>query len=262
MDNVFESGPIYYKSNLEGDRDEVQRAAIIRALTHTEECLQAYCALEQSHGGRYINADLMKEIFPEYSESLESRTRYDLSVHNSCAWLAQELYNRQIKSDKVEECIFVTGMPGAGKSFFVQSLFANGEIKDNQIVFEGSLCNLKASKEKMQQLVDMGKKIQIIVINPSLRLAFSNVVNRQQEVGRGATLVSMAKIASEIGPAIETLDSEFPIEGIGVYSKLEDNDRVDLSVGIEAVKSLLRCDYEVTLAFLKGLDIEMRGMAR
>ena len=262
MDNVFESGPILYKTTLDGDRDEVQRIAIQRALTQTDECLKAYCALEQSHGGAYINADLMKEIFPEYRKSPETRSRYDLSVHNSCAWLAQELYNRQIQSDKVKGCIFVTGIPGAGKSFLVQSLFASGEIPEDHIVFEGSLCNVNASKAKMQQLVDMGKKIQVVVINPDLRLAFENVMSRQQEVGRGATLVSMAKIASGLKPALEVLDSLFSIEGIGVYTKRNNNDNVDISLGIEAVRQLLTCDYETVLSFLKGLDAEMRGMVR
>ena len=260
MDIAINDSPILFKTTLKDDRNEVQISAINRALNSTDDCISEYCALEQSHNGRYINADLFKEIFPEYRESIESRGRYDLSVHNSCAWLAQELFNRRIKDPNVRGCIFVTGVPGAGKSFFIQSLFNDGEVPEDYIVFEGSLCNVEASKAKMQQLVDAGKEIELIVLNSDIKLAYENMKNRQQEVGRGATFNSMAMIASKLKGSIEALNDAFPIHGIGVYTKTVSNDNITLSTGIQAVREMLNYDFNSLISYLKELDLGTKGM--
>ena len=260
MDKEKKENPIIYKTTLTGEADEVQKIVMQRAFEHRDECIAAYCALPQSHGGTYINSDLFKEIFPEYSASNETRTKYDLAVHNSCAWLAQELFDMRAQDPEVKGCIFVTGVPGVGKSFFIQSLYEEGSIPEGYIVFEGNLCNLEASKAKFQKLQDNGKEIDIIVLSSDIKLAYENMLKRQQEIGRGATLFTMASIASKIKAAIVMLSKLFKIRDIGVYTKVGDNNNVVIQHGADAVKGIFDYNYEDAQSYLKSLASEEKGV--
>lgn len=255
-----ENSPIYYKSHLQGEADRVQRMAIKKALEETDKCLSEYCSLEASHNGRYINSDLFKEIFSEFSMSKESRKEFDLSVHNSSAWLAQTLFEKKIEDSSVKGCIFLTGVPGAGKTIFIQSLFDEGKIPDGFIVFEGSICNVDKTREKMQMLKDKGIEIHVIIINANIELAVSNVMQRETDCGRGATAVSLAQIASRIKPSMLTLNEMFDISEIGLYTKLGDNNNVIIEEGIDAIKRLPDYSYDELLNYIKSLINQKEGM--
>ena len=91
-----------------------------------------------SFQGRYVNSDLMKEMFPEYSASKEHRNRYNLPVHNAAAVLAAEQFRAAIVDDSVPgrtNALFLTGVPGAGKT---AAVLANRD-QDARIVYEGQL---------------------------------------------------------------------------------------------------------------------------
>jgi signal recognition particle GTPase len=89
-----------------------------RAAVQDQVCL----AVEAEFGsfqGRYVNSDLMKEMFPEYNASRDHRNKYNLPVHNAAAVLASAQFRASIADDSVPErtnVVFLTGVPGAGKT--------------------------------------------------------------------------------------------------------------------------------------------------
>ncbi len=102
----------------DADRARVQDEAINSAIGRTEMHIQRYCDDPRSFGGRYVAADLFKETFEQYAESKESRNRYNLPVHNSAAVLSAEQLRRLIAEvdPSRDKLIFLTGIPGAGKT--------------------------------------------------------------------------------------------------------------------------------------------------
>ena len=92
---------------------------------NTEKHISDYLELELSYNGSYICADLFKETFKEYSNSIEARMKYAEIIHNSAAVLSDELFHRMASSREMKKCIFLSGVPGAGKSFLIQSLYAS-----------------------------------------------------------------------------------------------------------------------------------------
>ena len=65
--------------------------------TDPEPFLAAYRVHPDTHGGRYVAADMMKEVFPEFSASREGRTTYNIPLHNSAAVLASEQFRRAVE---------------------------------------------------------------------------------------------------------------------------------------------------------------------
>ena len=253
--------PILYKDTLKGEAAIVQKIARVRAFNKTKKCIEMYCAMEKSHGGLYINSDLFKEIFPEFSRNKETRKKFDLAVHNSSAWLAQKLFEGKIKDPSVKECIFLTGVPGAGKSFYIQSLFEEHKISDGTIIFEGSLCNLEAAIAKFKMLEERGIKIRIQIIHADPVLIYQNVLQRENENGRGATLATLAYITSELRGAVTKLNELFDISEIGLFSKVGNNDNVTLYEGEEAIKMLPICTRAEARATYEAIIAANEGMA-
>ena len=240
--------------------EEVQRLIdaqefIINDAEENEELhIQKYNELESSFNGKYICADLMKETFPIYTESIESRKRYSEVVHNSCACLAAEAFERQAKSPDVEKCIFLTGVPGAGKSYLIQSIVFSGVLGTNIMVYEGDVTT-PSIKEKMQMLKDQGKDIMLLVVNPTLELAQANAIRRHFEIGRGASSQTMARIMSKLPNAVRELNEEFDL-AVGIYNKKTNYDTYD-TVGMENIETLEHGTYDEILANLLQLREEL-----
>ncbi|HEX7883612.1 MAG TPA: hypothetical protein VF499_12845, partial [Afipia sp.] len=156
--------PIRSLNVAEPDRADVQRRVIDAVQADPERFLTAYVAHKDSFGGRYVCADLMKDVIPEFAASKEARGRYNAVVHNAAAVLAAEQYRRVIADDSDPNrnlALFVTGMPGAGKTSTVQAtaMAAGGLSEDVRVIFEGQLVNAESSVEKVGQALDAGCRV-------------------------------------------------------------------------------------------------------
>lgn len=213
----------------EGTKEEhVENYCRTFASKHTDGILELYKNLESSREGRYINSDLMKMVFPFYAKSLENRKLYNQSITNSAAVLTSEAYQRAILNPDVKKCIFVVGPYGAGKSFFVQSLFEgakNGEL-EGSIVYEGSITP-PAFGEKVQYAIDNGVTPEIIALNPSLELSIRNIKERAKRIGRDVEKKEVVDKFSGMYENLKLIVEEF--EGI-VYRIYNKNSNVELDL--------------------------------
>src|SRR6218665_3737810 len=79
-----------------------------------ERFLRAGLADDRCHGGRYVSADLFKEVFAQFGASKDSRNRYDTPVHNPAAVLSSEQFRRAVadgSEPKRDQVVFLTGVP-------------------------------------------------------------------------------------------------------------------------------------------------------
>ena len=77
--------PIHRRNPPEPDRAEVEQRVIASVEADPERFLAAYSRHPDSFGGRYVCADLFKEMFEDYSANREARGRYNGVVHNAAA---------------------------------------------------------------------------------------------------------------------------------------------------------------------------------
>ncbi len=213
--------------------------------------IKAYQRHPSSCNGRYICSDLFKETYPLYSESNASREKYNIVIHNSAAVLANEMFGIDVKDPSIKRCIFLTGIPGGGKSFFTQSLYTYDIIGEDTMVYEGSIIS-PSVHEKIQSAMQMGKEIYIIIVNPSLELAERNVISRLSEIGRDATCDVMAKIASEIPRAIAQIHEAYPDISLAIINKTSNTD-LDCKIGFDDLDCLYRGSFNEILARLQAL---------
>lgn len=209
-----------------------------------ESHIETYNGFESSIDGRYICSDLMKETFPLYSESESSRYRYNVAVHNSAAVLTEELFNRKIKDPSIKKCIILTGVPGAGKTFFAQSL--GKTLEEDTMIYEGSIIN-SSIFEKIENAQKEGIEVSIIVVNPTIELSVRNVVVRQFEIGRDASPALIADMFYKIPLSLMEIHKKYPNIDLAIYNKY-DNYSVEDVYGFEYLSLLDHGRYEEVLS--------------
>lgn len=192
----------------ETDRADVERRTVEAVERDPAMFLRAYVAHPDSDRGRYVSADLMKEMFGDYSASREARGRYNTAIHNSAAVLASAQYREalQDRSDpRRTEALFITGVPGAGKT---SAVMANGIPQDARVVYEGQLID-RSSHDKIRAALDAGLNVRISAVLPRIETALENTKRRFDNVGRGAAFATMVRIHEETPKGLEAIKQRF-----------------------------------------------------
>lgn len=187
-------------------RTAVEARGIHRVETDPEPLFELYRRLPESLEGRYVNSDLFKEIFPEYSASPAHRTLFNVPVHNSAAVLANELFHRQVAAKDPQgrrDVLFITGIPGAGKSTSIQRNKVN--LSDYKVIYEGQLANFDQAKEKIDWCLQHGCEVTVYAFHQSPERALQNTFVRFNTIGRGASITAMSNIQGNLGDSIERL---------------------------------------------------------
>jgi len=143
---------------------EAEANAIERATQHTEQVLSEYANRPETFGGRYVCADSFKELMPGFAQSRESRSALNGAVHNAAAVLSSEQFRRLV--DKGLEpgrdaVVFVTGIPGAGKS----STVAGAVQGSAAVIFEGQMSRPEPAIMKIEQALKKGFKVEVVAVH-------------------------------------------------------------------------------------------------
>ena len=220
----------------DSEQARIEEYCINVVTNFTDKMLEDYSKLPESRGGTYINSDLMKMTFDFYAESLENRKNFNLSVTNSAAVLTNELYTRAIKSEQVEKCIYILGPYGAGKSYFVQSLFEEKKLLDNSIVYEGSITP-PAFDDKIQLAINNGVTPYLIVINPTLSLSIGNIKERAKRIGRDVEKKEILDTLSNFYTYMKMLTEKFKGIDYLIYNK-KSNTKLDWNNASKNIEDL------------------------
>ncbi|BAV66701.1 KfrB domain-containing protein [Sphingobium cloacae] len=200
--------PIRITHPVDPDRAEVEQRVVCAAERDPEPFFVAYRQHAESFDGRYVCADLMKEIIPEYSASPIARGRYNNAVHNTAAVLASEQFRRTLADERDPTrrlALFVTGSPGSGKTSLIMSA---GLPPDARVLYEGQLLD-PSSRAKIAGALDRGLTVSIAAVLPRIEDAFENTLRRFERVGRGASIATMARIQDGTPAGLEAIHAEF-----------------------------------------------------
>ncbi|MBP3707800.1 MAG: hypothetical protein J6J36_04235 [Clostridia bacterium] len=231
------------------------------ASERTDKLLKCYSALKMSRGGRYINSDLLKMVYPFYAGKFEHRERFNTAITNSAAVLTSEVFSRAVRNPEVDKCIFVLGPYGAGKSYFVQSVFEVLDENDfkGTIVYEGSITP-PAFNNKVQEAIDNGLFVEVIAINPTLELSMRNIRAREKQIGRGVERKEVLDKFSNFHRYFVDLTKAFPSMPYTIYSK-DRNKAINLQGGSYNLEELnhgtpdeIAKEYDRIIAILNKED--------
>jgi hypothetical protein len=232
--------PIIRRKFSQQDRNAVQEQVCAAVEADPDRFLVAYRLDSRSFQGRYVNSDLMKEMFPEYNVSKAHRNRYNLPVHNAAAVLAAAQFRSAITDDSVPErtnALFLTGVPGAGKT---TAVLANRDQfpQDARILYEGQLYDPVNAMPKFEAALNSGLDVEIVAIHVSSEQALANTVLRFEREGRGATIEALARIQGHLPTGLNHIYERFGHSvGFSVIDK-RDMMRVDRVRGWKALSLL------------------------
>ncbi|WP_347990322.1 IncP plasmid survival protein KfrC family protein [Methylomonas sp. AM2-LC] len=213
------------------DHLSVEEQAIASVLTDPEKHIKEYIQDERSFNGRYVCSDLFKETFDTYRADKDSRNRYNNAVHNAASVLAAEQFRRTLADNSVPEmdtAIFITGSPGAGKT---STILSSSDLPAHiRVVFEGQLSNPQTTNEKVQQAIDAGLKVDIVVVHPTPENALDNTLSRYYREGRGAGINVMASIQGGLPDSLEMVLERFgETVSLTVFDRRDKNKTIELS---------------------------------
>lgn len=200
---------IVRKNFTQPDRAAVQNEVIRAVEANPEPFLAEYTVTAHNFAGRYVSADAFKDTFPQFRQSQEARNRYNTVVHNSAAVLAAEQFRRALHdaSDPARDtAIFVTGIPGAGKT---SAVIGAGFPSNARVLFEGQMNRPEPSIAKMQEAVDLGLKVHVYVVHVTPELALRRTFQRFEEYGRGAGIAVMADIQAGQADGLREVHERF-----------------------------------------------------
>ena len=191
-------------------RIEAEARAIERATKQTDQVLSEYAARPDTFGGRYVCADSFKELMPGFAQSRESRSALNGAVHNAAAVLSSEQFRRLVDAGPAPDrdtVVFVTGIPGAGKSSTVATAVQGAAA----IVFEGQLSRPEPTMQKIEQALDKGFKVGIVAVHvaPEVALERTNYRYLDPNNGRGASLNVMADIQGNLPTGLRKVNERF-----------------------------------------------------
>ena len=186
---------------------EIQKKEIQRAKNETDLILQDYNEHPDTMQGRYICSDTFKELSP-YFENKENRAIINDVIHNTCAVLAATQFEEVLKRNEPNktEAVFITGIPGAGKTTSVKKFM---EKPNTKLIFEGQLANPTPTIPKIEQCLNKGLNVTIAVVHINPEKALENTFKRFNEYGRGGSIEVMSNIQGNLPNGLKKLKEHF-----------------------------------------------------
>ncbi|MDP9902488.1 hypothetical protein [Variovorax ginsengisoli] len=207
--------PIHRREFAQPDRAAVQDEVIRAVEADPEPFIAAYKADPDYFDGRYICADNFKDRFSQFAASPDARNRYNTPVHNAAAVLSSELFRRVVNDTSEplrDSAIFVTGVPGAGKT---TAVLGAGVPSTARVVFEGQLNRPAPSMEKIQMALDAGLRPEIYAVHVLPEVALRRTFKRLEDYGRGASIAVMADIQAGLPQGLQQRHDRFG-ESVGL----------------------------------------------
>lgn len=136
--------------------------------------------------GVLVGTDLAREMFPDYSESLDSRLRYAPAVQRAAAALADMIFEQIVSELDGGVAFFTGGGTGAGKT---TSIMRDGETQEvfqaADVILDGNFNSFKPSKSKIDAVLERQCKVLVVFVHRHPVAAYiKGVIPRAREQGR------------------------------------------------------------------------------
>lgn len=135
----------------------------------------------------YYNADLAKEMFPEYSAGKESRRDNNEAVGGRASKIAFTAFEQRLQEPPTSAdatATLMAGGTGSGKSV----------LKPAQgIVYDSTMYDPAAAKRNIQMVLDSGRNVEYRYVFTQPESAFRAAIARGQEGGRFVNLTAFVR---------------------------------------------------------------------
>jgi hypothetical protein len=241
-------------TGLTPDAVEVETRAIELVHSHAEQLVQEYCR----RFGVVVSTDQARELFPDYSVSIENKLKYAAAVQRSAASLADMVFEAMVNEEIGGVALFTAGGTGAGKtSAILRNIESKESLGGARVVYDSNFNSFKSAMAKVEMVLHAKCKVSVIFVHRHPVEAYlQGVLTRAVEQGRTVPIEGHLRIHKD---SLSTF--------LKVQQLLEDNENVAFMVlsntGHESEAFRADIDYlraikydgdALFVAIRKGLD--------
>ena len=152
-------------AQMDGLSPEAQ-AVEARSVERVELELDGLIEQYRERFGVVVGTDLARELFPDYTASLQSRLLFALAVQRSAAYVADEVYKRILSAPVLGDALFTAGGTGVGKTTAIRtSSQTSGLISEAAVVYDSNFSSLSSAKAKVTLALDAGLRVIVIFVH-------------------------------------------------------------------------------------------------
>jgi hypothetical protein len=165
------------------EQDTAPKERIDQAF-NSPDAIDRYKALPGADGGKFIDADLARQLLPEYAASRDGAMVHSAATDEPAGRLAARVWEQMLAqppSDQGAYAQILAGGSAAGKTYYREHYRA---ALDADIVFDTTSANYERTKERIQQALDSGRHVVFTYIYRDFNEALAANASRFNESGR------------------------------------------------------------------------------
>jgi hypothetical protein len=174
--------PIEQKQGLSEDEISVQETVSAKVLANLPALVLEY----RTKFGNLVATDLARELFSEYTASLETRLAFAVAVQKSAAYLADQVFAEMVVEDRPGAALFTAGGTGAGKSSAISSFSETSQFMSRaHIVYDSNFNSEKGAFAKVDAALTANRLVTILFVHRHpIEAYLKGVIPRAQREGR------------------------------------------------------------------------------
>jgi len=137
-----------------------------RAIEHVKQRLDALVEEYRQRFGVVVGTDLARELFPDYTASLDSRLKLAVAVQRSAAHIADQVFTRILSERRTGDALFTAGGTGSGKTTAIRTTTqTQGLIASAAIIYDSNLNSFGSAKAKLELTLAAGLRAIVIFVH-------------------------------------------------------------------------------------------------
>lgn len=193
-----------------------------------------------------IDVDEARELFPDYAESNDHRTRFSDAVHEASSTIAEAVYADALKQNAPEGhlplVVFTAGGGGSGKSS-VRGM-SGSTYAQAQIVYDSAMADFESAKKRIDAALEAGKVVQIdFVLRDPVQAWAKGVLPRAQQTGRVVPLYAHAAAHRGAAQTVKRISQHYA-NNQSVMVKVFENLGGPADVKVGTLDSLANVNYD------------------
>ena len=137
-----------------------------KAIEQVKQRLDALIEEYRQRFGVVVGTDLARELFPDYTASLESRLKFAVAVQRSAAHIADQVFTRILSEPRTGDALFTAGGTGSGKTTAIRTTAqTQGLIASAAIIYDSNLNSFGSAKAKLELTLAAGLRAIVIFVH-------------------------------------------------------------------------------------------------
>jgi hypothetical protein len=187
------------------ETDDIGARLQDRVDNNFDALVSEYNALPMAEGGKVLDADVSRELSPEYRQDRNRASE----VHNATSQFVQKLFNqRMAQPHDGGFVVMMAGGGGAGKSS--ANILLSDTLQDADTILDGTLSTYTKAKRNIQTALDSGRGVKIAyVYRDPIEALRNGVLPRAMKTGRTVPIDALVRGHAGSSETVRRLAEEF-----------------------------------------------------